>query len=62
MSFKRGIHIEVDESLYKKIEDHVQEINRDREQSRMSMSRFVKTLVVDWAKGEKEHGEENREI
>lgn len=62
MSFKRGIHIEVEESLYRKIEDHVQEINRDKEQTKMSMSRFVKTLVVDWAKGESKHGKENREI
>lgn len=54
--FKRGIHIEVDEKMYKKIAETVEQMNRASGERRMSMSRFVKELVDDWVskKGEQD--------
>lgn len=54
--FKRGIHIEVDEKMYKQIAETVDRMNRASSERRMSMSRFVKELVDDWAskKGEQD--------
>lgn len=66
MTFKRGIHIEVDEMVYRTIQEKVEALNNGfpAHQPRMTITRFVKTLVDDWvAEYGKEvpHGEEEQE-
>lgn len=62
MTFKRGIHIEVDEATYRTIQQEVEALNSGMRGPKISVSRFVKTLVDQWvetnAKEEVAHGKE----
>ena len=48
MTFKKGIHIEVDEKTWRTIQQEVEALNTGGTGPKMSMSRFVKTLVDEW--------------